>query len=65
MATLGLYVAGAASAGGVATYLATKLLRRPADPFESTQSTCNFEPGNSESHGDEDDHAATDDRIER
>ena len=31
LATVGLYVAGGASAGGITTYLATRLLRRERD----------------------------------
>jgi hypothetical protein len=31
LATVGLYVAGGASAGGITTYLATRLLRRGRD----------------------------------
>jgi hypothetical protein len=43
------------SAGAVTTFLATKLLRKRPEPTASTTST--------ETEGD--DHAATDDRIER
>jgi hypothetical protein len=31
LATVGLYVAGGVSAGGITTYLATRLLRRRGD----------------------------------
>ncbi len=31
LATMGLYVAGGVSAGGITTYLATRLLRRRSD----------------------------------
>jgi hypothetical protein len=55
LATSGLYVAGGLSAGAVTTFLATKLLRKRPEPTASTTST--------ETEGD--DHAATDDRIER
>ncbi len=33
LATMGLYVAGGVSAGGITTYLATSLLRRPRDQY--------------------------------
>ncbi len=55
LATSGIYVAGGVSAGGVATFLATKLLRKRPEPTALTTST--------EREGD--DHAATDDRIEK
>jgi hypothetical protein len=55
LATMGLYVAGGVSAGAGTTFLATKLLRKRPEPTASTSST--------ETEGD--DHAATDDRIER
>ena len=35
LATMGLYVAGGVSGGGIATYLATRLLRRRRDRDES------------------------------
>ena len=31
LATMGLYVAGGVSAGGITTYLAARLMRRPRD----------------------------------
>ena len=49
-----LYLAGGVSAGGVTTFLATKLLRKQPEPTASTTST---EQG--------EDHARTDDRIAR
>jgi hypothetical protein len=55
LATMGLYVAGAASAGGITAYLTTKILRRLSDPHESAF----------ECNGDDHDRTATDDRIER
>jgi hypothetical protein len=55
LALSGLYVAGGVSAGAVTTFLATKLLRKRPEPTASTTST--------ETKGD--DHAPTDDRIER
>ncbi len=55
LATSGLYLAGGLSAGAVTTFLAAKLLRKRPEPTASTTFT--------ESAGD--DHAATDDRIER
>ena len=36
LATVGLYVAGGASAGGITTYLATRLLRRGRDQHSET-----------------------------
>jgi len=33
LATMGLYVAGGVSAGGITTYLATSLPRRPRDQY--------------------------------
>jgi len=36
LATMGLYVAGGVSAGGVTTYLATRLLRRRRDHVTET-----------------------------
>ena len=39
LATVGLYVAGGASAGGITTYLATRLLRRGPDQHESITPT--------------------------
>lgn len=39
LATMGLYVAGGVSAGGITTYLATGLLRRRRDEHESVTST--------------------------
>lgn len=35
LATMGLYVAGGVSAGGITTYLAARLLRRRPDQQES------------------------------
>jgi hypothetical protein len=35
LATVGLYVAGGVSAGGMTTYLAARLLRRQPDQHES------------------------------
>ena len=55
LATTGFYIAGAVSAGGVTTFLATKLLRKRPVPTVSTPST----------ETERDDHAATDDRIEK
>ncbi len=55
LAAIGAYVAGGASAGAVTTFLAIKLLPKRPEPTASTAST--------ETEGDE--HAATDDRIER
>ena len=55
MATVGLYVAGGLTAGAGTTLLATRMLRKQPETNESTTS---IEP-----RGDE--HAATDDRIER
>ena len=55
LATMGLYVAGGVSAGAGTTLLATKLLRKQPEATESTTST--------ETEGD--DHATTDDRIDR
>ena len=55
LATMGLYVAAGVSAGAGTTLLATRLLRKQPEPAESTTST--------ETEGD--DHAATDDRIDR
>ena len=55
LAALGLYIAGGVSAGAGTTFLATKLLRERPEPTISTTST--------ETEGD--DHAATDERIER
>ena len=37
LATMGLYVAGGVSAGGITTYLATRLLRRRRDQPTVTQ----------------------------
>jgi hypothetical protein len=34
LATIGLYVAGGVSAGGLTTYLASRVLRRPSDHQE-------------------------------
>ena len=51
-----LYVAGGVSAGGAATFLAAKLLRKRPEPTGSTTST-EKQKGNN--------HAETDDRIER
>ena len=53
LAMSGLYVAGGVSAGAVTTFLATKLLRKRPEPTASTPST------------ETDDHAETDDRIEK
>jgi hypothetical protein len=39
LATIGLYVAGGVSAGGITTYLATRLLRRRRDRHESLTPT--------------------------
>jgi hypothetical protein len=39
LATMGLYVAGGVSAGGITTYLATRLLRRRRDQHESITPT--------------------------
>jgi len=39
LATMGLYVAGGVSAGGLSAYLATTLLRRPRDRHESITPT--------------------------
>ena len=55
LAASGLYIAGGVSAGAVTTFVATKLLRKRPEPAAPTIST--------ETKGD--DHAATDDRIER
>ena len=56
LATMGLYVAGGVSAGAGTTLLATKLLRKQPEPAELTTTS-------TETEGDE--HAATDDRIDR
>jgi hypothetical protein len=50
-----LYVAGGVSAGAVTTFVAVKLLRQRPEPTPLTTSA--------ETQGD--DHAATDDRIEK
>ncbi len=55
LATTGLVIAGGVSAGAVTTFLATRSSRKRPDPIASTTST--------EAAGD--DHAASDDRIER
>jgi len=55
LATTGLYVASGLSTGAVTTFLAIKLLRKRPEPTALTTST--------EAEGD--DHAATDDRIEK
>ncbi len=55
LAASGLYLAGGVSAGGVTTFLAMNLLGKRPEPTASTTST--------EAEGD--DHATTDDRIER
>ena len=47
LATMGLYVAGGVSAGGITTYLATGLLRRRRDQHES------ITPTNDEGHSKE------------
>jgi len=39
LATVGLYVAGGVSAGGLTTYLAARLLRRRRDQHESITPT--------------------------
>jgi len=39
LATMGLYVVGGVSAGGITTYLATRLLRRRRDQKESITPT--------------------------
>jgi hypothetical protein len=41
----GLYVVGGLSAGGVATFLAAKVLRKPPEPTESTTSAKTEAPG--------------------
>ena len=53
--TTGALYAGGLSAGAVTTFLATRLLRKRLGPTASANST--------ETEGD--DHASTDDRIER
>jgi hypothetical protein len=55
LAASSLYVVGGVSAGAVTTFVATKLLRKQPEP------TASADP--SEPEGD--DHAATDDRIEK
>jgi hypothetical protein len=55
LTTVGLYVAGGVSAAAGTTFVAVKLLRQRPEPTASTTST--------ETEGD--DHAATDDRIEK
>ncbi len=55
LATMGLYVASGVSAGGITTYLATRLLRTRRDQHESITPT----------DGNGDNQAETDDRIER
>jgi hypothetical protein len=52
---MGLYVAGGLSAGAGTTLLATKLLRKQPEETELTAST--------ETEGD--DHATTDNRVDR
>lgn len=52
LAASGLYIAGGISAGGITTFLATKLLRKRPEPIVSPST---------ETEGD--DHATTDDRI--
>jgi len=52
---MGLYVASGVSAGGITTYLATRLLRTRRDQHESITPT----------DGNGDNQAETDDRIER
>ena len=51
-----LYVAGGVSAGGAATFLAAKLLRKRPESTAMTSSTQNQKGDN---------HAETDDRLER
>lgn len=51
----GLYVAGGVSAGGITTFLATKWLRKRPESTVPTTFT----------KAEGDDHATTDDRIER
>ena len=41
----GLYVVGGLSAGGVATFLAAKVLRKPPEPTKSTASAETEAPG--------------------
>jgi formate-dependent nitrite reductase membrane component NrfD len=53
--TIGLYAASGVSAGAGTIFLAAKLLRKRPEPTASTTST--------ETEGD--DHAATEDRIEK
>jgi hypothetical protein len=55
LAMSGLYIAGGVSAGALTTFFAGKLLRKRPAASASTAST--------EKEGD--DHATTDDRIER
>jgi len=55
LAASSLYVVGGVSAGAVTTFVTTKLLRKQPEPTASTPST--------ETKGN--DHAKTDDRIEK
>jgi len=53
--TSGLYVAGGMSTGAITTFLASRLLRDQAEPAASVTAT----------RTEGDDHAATNDRIEK